>query len=86
MTEVLKQPEFEPMPVEEQVVAIFAGVRGYLDAIPTSKINDFEHKMLDELRASGDGILDAVRNEKQLSPETENKLKTFLEGFVRKFA
>ena len=86
LTELLKQPQFKPMPVEEQVVAIFAGVRGYLDAIPTSKINDFEHKMLDELRASGDGILDAVRNEKQLSPETENKLKTFLEGFVRKFA
>ncbi|MGE0659142.1 MAG: F0F1 ATP synthase subunit alpha [Reyranellaceae bacterium] len=86
LTELLKQPQFKPMPVEEQVVAIFAGVRGFLDVVPTSRINEFEQKMLDELRASGDGILEAVRNEKQLSPETENKLKSFLEGFVRKFA
>ncbi len=86
LTELLKQPQFKPMPVEEQVAAIFAGVRGYLDAIPTARINEFEQKMLDELRASGDGILETVRNEKQLSPETENKLKAFLEGFVRKFA
>jgi F-type H+-transporting ATPase subunit alpha len=86
LTELLKQPQYRPMPIEEQVVAIYAGVRGYLDAIPTARINDFEQKMLDELRASNDGILAAVRNEKQISPETEAKLKTFFEGFVRKFA
>jgi F-type H+-transporting ATPase subunit alpha len=85
LTELLKQPQFRPMAIEEQVVAIYAGVRGYLDAIQTARINDFEHKMLDELRASNDGILAAIRNEKQITPETEAKLKTFFEGFVRKF-
>ncbi len=86
LTELLKQPQFKPMPVEEQVVAIYAGVRGYLDAIPTARINDFEQKMLDELRASNDGILASIRSEKQITPDTEAKLKTFFEGFVRKFA
>ena len=85
LTELLKQPQYRPMAVEEQVVSIFAGVRGYLDAIPTARINEFEHKMLDELRASGEGILDAVRKEQQISPDTESKLKAFMEGFVRKF-
>jgi F-type H+-transporting ATPase subunit alpha len=85
LTELLKQPQFKPMAIEEQVVAIYAGVRGYLDAIQTARINDFEQKMLDELRASNDGILAAIRNEKQITPETEAKLKTFFEGFVRKF-
>jgi F-type H+-transporting ATPase subunit alpha len=85
LTELLKQPQFKPMAIEEQVVAIYAGVRGYLDAIQTARINDFEQKMLDELRASNDGILASIRNEKQITPETEAKLKTFFEGFVRKF-
>ncbi len=86
LTELLKQPQFSPMPVEEQVVAIFAGVRGYLDGIPTAKVNEFEQKLLDELRASNDGILESVRNEKQITSDTEAKLKAFLDGFVRRFA
>jgi F-type H+-transporting ATPase subunit alpha len=86
LTELLKQPQFRPMPVEEQVVAIYAGVRGYLDVVPTARVNEFEQKMLEELRASNDGILAAVRNEKQISPDTEAKLKAFMDGFVRKFA
>ncbi|MEO8559094.1 MAG: F0F1 ATP synthase subunit alpha, partial [Rhodospirillales bacterium] len=86
LTELLKQPQFSPMAIEDQVAAIFAGVRGYLDTIPTARISEFERKYLDELRSSGADILAAIRNEKQISPETENKLKAFLEGFVKKFA
>ncbi|MDF3075461.1 MAG: atpA [Alphaproteobacteria bacterium] len=86
LTELLKQPQFRPMPIEEQVVAIYAGVRGYLDVVPTAKVNEFEQKMLDELRASNDGILAAIRNEKQISADTEAKLKAFMDGFARKFA
>ena len=57
LTELLKQPQYSPLPFEEQVVSIYAGTHGYLDAIPTARVNDFEQKMLDELRASNDGIL-----------------------------
>jgi F-type H+-transporting ATPase subunit alpha len=86
LTELLKQPQFKPMAVEDQVVAIYAGVRGYLDVLPTAKVGEFEQKMLDELRASNDGILASIRAEKQITNDTEAKLKAFLEGFMRKFA
>ncbi|MGE0155014.1 MAG: F0F1 ATP synthase subunit alpha [Reyranellaceae bacterium] len=86
LTELLKQPQFKPMAVEEQVVAIFAGVRGYLDAIPTAKVGEFEQKMLDELRAAHADILASIRSEKQITSDTETKLKAFMDGFVRKFA
>ena len=58
------------MAVEEQVVAIYAGVRGYLDVLPTAKVGEFEQKMLDELRASNDGILASIRAEKQITNDT----------------
>jgi F-type H+-transporting ATPase subunit alpha len=86
LTELLKQPQFSPMPVEEQVAAIFAGVRGFLDAIPANRVSEFERKYLDELRSSGADILAAIRNDKQITPDTENKLKAFLEAFSKKFA
>jgi F-type H+-transporting ATPase subunit alpha len=85
LTELLKQGQFSPMPIEEQVAAIFAGVRGYLDTIPTARVSEFERKYLDELRSSGAAILDAIRTEKAISPDTEAKMKAFLDGFVKKF-
>jgi len=86
LTELLKQPQFKPMPVEEQVVSIFAGVRGYLDKVPTNDVNRFEARFLDEIRAKGADILAAIRTEKAISKETEEKLKAFLEGFTKVFA
>ena len=86
LTELLKQGQFQPMPVEEQVVAIFAGVRGYLDTIDAKRITEFETKLLDQVRANGKAILEAIRKEKQISPDTESKLKSLLEDFVKKFA
>ncbi|MFV3128027.1 F0F1 ATP synthase subunit alpha [Niveispirillum sp. KHB5.9] len=86
LTELLKQPQFKPMPVEEQVVSIFAGVKGYLDKVPTNDVNRFEARFLDEVRAKGADILAAIRNEKAISKETEEKLKAFLEGFTKVFA
>ncbi len=86
LTELLKQPQFKPMPVEEQVVSIFAGVKGYLDKVPTNDVNRFEARFLDEIRAKGADILAAIRTEKAISKETEEKLKAFLEGFVKVFA
>ncbi len=74
------------MPVEEQVVAIFAGVRCYLDKIEVGRIGSFENGLLSELRARGTGILDAIRNDREIKPETEKKLTEFLDGFAKSFA
>jgi len=86
LTELLKQPQYDPMPVEEQVAVIFAGVRGYLDNIEVGKIGQFERQMLGELRTSHRDILDAIRADGELKPETEKKLQSFLEGFLKVFA
>src|SRR3954453_17104664 len=85
LTELLKQGQFAPLPVEEQVVSIFAGVRGYLDKIKVEDVNRFEAKLLDEVRTKGANILDTIRTEKALAKETEEKLKSFLENFSKVF-
>jgi F-type H+-transporting ATPase subunit alpha len=86
LTELLKQPQYTPLPVEEQVCAIYAGVKGYLDGIAVSDVNRFEQQYLDDLRAKGGDILEAIRNDKQLTEETEKKLASFLDDFSKKFA
>ena len=86
LTELLKQPQFKPVPVEEQVVAIFAGTRGYLDKIDTDRVGDFESQMLADLRGREPGIFESILSEKQLTKETEKKLTEFLDGFVKTFA
>ena len=85
LTELLKQPQFSPIPVEEQVVIIFAGVRGYLDTIKISDIRAFEQAMLDGLRAKAPDILNTIRTDKTLSKDTEQKLAAFLDGVVKMF-
>ena len=86
LTEMLKQGQFAPCPVEEQVVSIFAGVRGYLDKVEVKDVTRFDAAMLDELRANGQDILHSIRDEKELSEETEGKLKSFLDGFAKTFS
>ena len=86
LTEMLKQGQFAPCPVEEQVISIFAGVRGYLDKIEVKDVTRFEAAMLDDLRANGQDILHSIRDEKELSEETEGKLKSFLDGFAKTFS
>jgi len=85
LTELLKQDQYTPMPVEEQVAVIFAGVRGFLDDIPLDKVTSFERKLRDELQANGQEILTAIRTEKEISAATEEKLKAFLESFTKTF-
>jgi len=85
LTELLKQPQYQPLPVEEQVVVIFAGVRGYLDGIALNRVTEYESKLLGEVRDKGKGILDAVRSEAAISEATEDKLKSFLDGFTKAF-
>ncbi len=86
LTELLKQGQYSPFPVEEQVVSIYAGTKGYLDAVKTSEVTRFEHDMLSEMRSSASDILDSIRTEKVLSEDTEKKLVAFLERFARTFA
>ncbi len=86
LTELLKQNQFVPMPVEEQVVSIFAGVRGYLDTVPVDKITRFEQELLNEVRARHAGILDAIRTSKEITPDTEKQLQSVMVDFVKKFA
>jgi F-type H+-transporting ATPase subunit alpha len=85
LTELLKQPQFSPLKMEEQVCVIFSGTRGYLDPIPVTSVNKFEEDLLRMLRDQGQDILEAIRTEKVLSETTEKKLVAFLENFAKGF-
>ena len=85
LTELLKQPQFTPMPVEEQVVAIYAGTRGYLDGIEIGRIGPFESQLLSGVKAREPSILEAIRTDREIKPETDKKLSAFLDGFVKSF-
>jgi F-type H+-transporting ATPase subunit alpha len=85
LTEVLKQPQFKPYPVEDQVVAIFAGVRGYLDRIAVGDVTRFEQRLLAEIKAKAPEILADIRDKRELTADTEEKLKAFLDGFAKAF-
>src|SRR6266704_1009236 len=85
LTELLKQAQFSPLSVEEQVVSIFAGVRGYLDKVEVADVNRFEASLLAELRAKGPEILASIRDKRELTGENEEKLKTFVENFAKTF-
>jgi F-type H+-transporting ATPase subunit alpha len=86
LTELLKQPQFTPFSVEEQVVSLFAGTRGYLDSIKIADIGRFEKQMLAEVKAKHGDILTAIRDTKQLDKANEDKLSAFLDGFAKNFA
>jgi F-type H+-transporting ATPase subunit alpha len=86
LTELLKQGQYRPMPVEEQVVVIFAGVRGYLDPIAVDQIGRFEQAFLTDVRNKHGDLLDAIRTEGEISQATEGKLKTILDGFAKSFS
>jgi len=86
LTELLKQPQYRPLPVEEQVVAIFAGVRGYLDKIEIARVGAFEAQFVSDLKAKEPAILEAIRTDLELKPDTEKKLIAFLDNFARSFS
>jgi F-type H+-transporting ATPase subunit alpha len=86
LTELLKQPQYAPMVVEEQVAIIFAGVRGYLDKTPINRVTAFEAHLMSEMKANGQEILATIRSEQAISEETDSKLGAFMEGAVKSFA
>jgi F-type H+-transporting ATPase subunit alpha len=85
LTELLKQPQYQPMPNEEQVCVIYAGVNGYLDPIRVADVGRFEAGLLDLLRAEGRGILQAIRDSGQLAKDTEEQLKALVSRFAKSF-
>ncbi len=86
LTELLKQPQFSPMPVEEQVISIYAGVRGYLDKIAVNQVGKFEQELLRSIRSKNPEILESLRKDKQITPDLETKLKATLDTFAASFA
>lgn len=85
LTEILKQDQYSPFPIEEQVISLYIGVKNYLDTIPAERIKEFEQKLLQELRLSDEDILTSIKKNGQITEETEQKLKSFLESFVKNF-
>merc|ERR1712042_220518 len=85
LTELLKQIQYTPMDIAEQVVIIFCGVRGYLDKIDPTKITHFEEAFTQYMRSSQEGILETIRAEAKLSEETEGKLKGIVSDFVKTY-
>ncbi len=81
LMELLKQEQYKPMPIEEQVVSIFAGVNGYLDDIPVSKVREFEDKWLTYIRQNGQDILSRIRTAKKLEDEDFQKLHQLIKEF-----
>jgi len=86
LTELLKQPQFSPLKMEEQVVSIYAGVNGYLDNLPVSKVREFEDGLLRLLRDKNADLLETIRTEKALSDATMGKLKSIVDGYAKAFA
>ncbi len=85
LTEILKQAQYSPLKVEEQVVVIFSGVKGFLDKIEISRITEFEKFLLEKIRVEGKEILESINQEKSLSEETEKKLTDFLNSIIDEF-
>ena len=85
LTEILKQDQFSPMTIEDQVAVIFTGVRGYLDKIPLGDIVRFEKAYLAALKKDAPHLLEAIRQEKAINDDTEKSLGLFVKEFVEKF-
>jgi F-type H+-transporting ATPase subunit alpha len=81
LTAILKQDERDPMPVEEQVVVLYAASNGYLDEVETEAVPDWERQFRDFMRNSHSDLLDSIRSEQQLSDENEKKLREAIEHF-----
>jgi F-type H+-transporting ATPase subunit alpha len=86
LTELLKQPQFSPLKVEEQVVVIYAGTRGFLDPLPVTSIQRFEQEFLAYMRDKHQAVLDDIRTKKQLDGDAEKTLRGALESFSKVFA
>ena len=86
LTELLKQPQFRPMPVEEQVVSIYAGVNGFIDNVPVNAVTGFESALLSYFRSDHADVLGKIRETKTLDDDTAGQLKSIIGEFTKTFA
>ena len=86
LTEILKQGQFQPLSVGEQVTVIYAGVRGHLDQVPVGDVVRFQEQLLSAIRESGKDILDRINNTGELDDDTDKKLGEFVGNFAHSFA
>ncbi len=85
LTELLKQPQYSPLAVEEQVAVIYAGVHGYLDKVTIGEIGEFERSLLQNLRSKGSSIIESIKKEKALTEKSEQELKKIIEDLVKNY-
>ena len=86
LTQLLKQPQYSPLTMEEQVFVIYAGTKGYLDSVPVNEVDAYEARLLEDVRANGKDILETIRDQQKLDEKLEDKMKKFLEKFGKSFA
>jgi F-type H+-transporting ATPase subunit alpha len=86
LTELLKQPQFSPLKMQEQVVVIYAGVNGYLDAIPVNRVHAFEDGLLSLVRTKHTGLLEEIGTSGDLSDANAGKLKAIVDEYAKSFA
>ena len=86
LTELLKQAQYQPLPVEEQVVSIYAGVKGFLDKLPVNDVGRFEQTLLTTVKSKHADILQGIRESQALTPDLEAKLKAVLDDLAKTFA
>ncbi len=85
LTELLKQGQYSPMPVEEQVISLYVGTKGYLDAIPVNKVGEFERRVIAELKVREPSVLNGIRESREMKADVEKTLVGFLDGFAKTF-
>jgi F-type H+-transporting ATPase subunit alpha len=85
LTELLKQPQFSPLQVEEQVAVIYAGTRGYLDTIPVKSVQRYESNLLAFLKSEQKSLLSDIASQKKLTDAIEDRLKSALDAFAKQF-
>lgn len=85
LVEILKQKQYSPVPVENQVVVIYAATKGYLDEIPVEKVSRFERELLEQMESLNKDILDSIKEKKEIDNETGQKLDELLKSFLERF-
>ena len=84
LTELLKQDQYSPMTVAEQVISVFAGVKGYLDDVDLGKIKGFEKDIIEKIKNDKPEIIEAIQSSGKLDEDTENQLKQVIEEYKKK--
>jgi len=86
LTEILKQPQYKPLSIEDQVVSIFAGVKGYLDKVKVEYVNEFIGKLLEYFKSKQKTLLDTIKKDQEIKEETEKKLHNIIESFLNSYS